>query len=81
MEKIMKLYNLEATNMGNNQQELADRALEIVGDKDFKTAEEFWEIEGELIEQACKDLNWVSVPQTGGLVAKWDSKDGEFHAE
>jgi len=76
----MKMYNLEATNMGNNQQEIADRVLELIGNKDFKTEEEFWDLEGKLIEQACKDLNWSSVPQTGGLVANWDSKDGEFHA-
>jgi len=76
----MKIFNLEAIDMGNNQQEIADRILEIVGDKDFKTHEEFLNLESNLIVQACKDLNWLSVPQSGGLVINWDSNDGDLIA-
>jgi hypothetical protein len=76
----MKICYLEATDMGRDQQEIADRALEIIDDKDFKTPKEFWDIEGSLIEQACKDLGWKSTPQTGGLLVNWDSEDGLFHS-
>ena len=76
----MKMFNLEATDMGNNQQEIADKALELIADKDFKTADEFYDMEGDLIERACKELGWQSTPQTGGLIANWDSEDGEFKA-
>lgn len=76
----MKMFNLEATDMGSNQDEIADKALELITDKDFKTEDEFYDMECELIERACKELGWKSIPQTGGLIANWDSEDGEFKA-
>jgi len=74
----MKLLTIEATDMGNNQDEIAEEVYNLVADHDFKTEAEFYEMEGKLITQACKNLNWQSVPQNGGLVPNWDSSDGEF---
>lgn len=71
----MRIHSIEATDMGPDQQEIADRVAEIIGDRDFKTPDEFWDLEGHLVTQACNDLGWTSVPSTGGLVVNWDSAD------
>lgn len=68
----MKIFNLEATDMGSNQNEIADKALEIIADREFASENDFYEMEGSLIAQACKELGWYSVPSTGGLLVEWE---------
>ena len=74
----MKIFNIEAANMGNNQQEIANWILEEVADVDFKTESQFLDSEGDYITRACLALGWDSAPQTGGLEVNWDSEDGNF---
>lgn len=74
----MKIFNLEATNMGNNQQEIADKCYEYIADHDFNSVQEFERMESKLIRRACADLGWQSVPSAGGLVVNWDSPTGDF---
>ena len=68
----MKVYSIEATNMGNNQEEIASKVEDYTDGVDFETEDAFCNMEGELITRACNDLGWGSVPQTGGLIANWD---------
>ena len=70
----MKIEHLEATNMGSDQQEIADKVMEYVYDMEFEKESDFWEIEGSLIYKACKELEWDSVPQCGGLEVYWKTK-------
>ena len=74
----MKILSIEAADMGNNQQEIAEEALYIIGDRDFKSPEEFYNLESKLILQSCMNLGWNSFPSTGGLIVNWDSPTGEF---
>ena len=74
----MKIQHLEATDMGTNQSEIADKVMEYVAGVDFKTAEDFTDQEYQLIIRACNDLKWWSVPSVGGLEIYWDSQDGDF---
>ncbi len=76
----MKILSVEATDMGNNQQDIANKVDEIIGMREFASPDEFYAIERELIDKACKELGWLSVPQCGGLTPNWDSTDGEFQA-
>lgn len=69
----MKIFNLEATDMGNNQSEIAAKVLEYVDGIDYATKDDFYNQEGALITQACTELGWSSVPQSGGLEVEWDS--------
>ena len=75
----MKVFSLEATDMGKDQQEIADKCEEYVEGIDFKSEEEFEAMEAALIKRACDELGWVSVPTVGGLVVNWDSPDGDFY--
>ena len=70
----MKVFNIEATNMGNHQQELADKALELVENIDFPEEDDFYRYENELINQACTALGWESAPTTGGFIPEWDGE-------
>lgn len=74
----MKVFSLEATDMGDNQSEIAAKVEEYVPGIDFKTIEEFYGQEGIFIERACKEMGWASCPQTGGLIVNWDSPTGYF---
>ena len=67
----MKVLSIEAVDMGNNQQEIADWVDNYLVDTDFKDQSEFDAIEFTLIEKACKSLGWQAVPQTGGLIVNW----------
>jgi shikimate kinase len=68
----MKVFSLEATDMGKDQQEIADKCEEYVSDIDFENEEAFYAIESKLIKRACAELGWHSVPSTGGLVVNWE---------
>ena len=68
----MKIYNLEPTDMGNDQQEIADKVMSYVEDVEFACADEFHKQEGTLIQRACDDMGWVSAPQNGGLIVEWE---------
>ena len=68
----MKIYNIEAVNMGKDQQEIAECVMEHLADREFKTEQEFSSMEGFLVEMACHALEWNSVPQTGGLIVEWE---------
>ena len=74
----MKILSIEANDMGNDQQEIADEALDIIGDREFKSPEEFYALESKLILQSCMNLGWNSVPAVGGLIVNWDSPTGDF---
>ena len=75
----MKIQSIEATDMGNDQQEIADLVETYVKDIDFLSPSEFDDIEYQLIIRACKELGWSSVPTTGGLIVNWHSQDGSFN--
>lgn len=74
----MKIFSLEAVNMGNNQNEIVTKVEGYVKDVDFKSPEEFYDQEGSLIKKACEEMAWTSCPQTGGFVVHWDSPTGDF---
>tara|TARA_R110000737_G_scaffold158257_1_gene186569 strand:+ start:239 stop:520 length:282 start_codon:yes stop_codon:yes gene_type:complete len=67
----MKIFNIEAVDMGNDQQEIADWVMNHIGDTEFENEEAFQEQEGSLIHLACESMEWNSVPQVGGLIAEW----------
>lgn len=67
----MKVLNIEAVDMGNNQQEIADWVMRIYGDIDWPTKADFEDLEYILIDQACDFLGWHSVPSNGGLIFDW----------
>ena len=64
----MKIFNITTTNI-NNGQELADWICNKLKDQDLNPDDIN---EGALITEACKALNWASVPQVGGLEIEWD---------
>jgi hypothetical protein len=66
----MKIQHIEAVNMGNYQEEIAQEVLRLIQGMEFQSLEDFYEIENELITKACKNLAWHSVPQNGGLIAE-----------
>ena len=67
----MKIFNIEAIDMGNNQSEIANKVLEYVDGVSYSSKDDFYSQEGALITQACYDLGWDSVPQSGGLEVEW----------
>ena len=67
----MKIEYIEATDMGSNQQDIADQVFDTLNGRDFSSKAEFEEIEGQLVTQACQRLGWATVPQTGGLIVSW----------
>ena len=69
----LKILEVEAVGMGNNQQEIAEWVMDQVDGKVFASKDCF--NEGEWIHRACKALNWASVPQVGGLVVVWDQPE------
>lgn len=71
----MKIFNIEAINMGNDQQEIADWIVNHIGNTEFENEEAFYEQEGLFIHMACKSMGWYSVPQTGGLIAEWAKEE------
>ena len=64
----MKIFNITTTNI-NDGQELADWIYNRLKDQDLNPDDIN---EGALITEACKALNWSSVPQVGGLEIEWD---------
>ena len=64
----MKIFNIATTNI-NDGQELADWIYKKLKDQDLNPDDVN---EGALITEACKALNWESVPQVGGLEIEWD---------
>jgi len=68
----MKISNLEATDMGSDQQEIADKVMCYVDGVDFENANEFDKQEGALIHRACEEMGWSSVPQVGGFIVDWE---------
>jgi len=70
----MKVYRIEATDMGSDQEEIAAKVEELVQGIDFTSDDEFHEQEDALITRACKELGWSSVPQQGGLAVEWETE-------
>lgn len=68
MVNKMKIFNIATTNI-NDGQELADWIYNKLKDQDLNPDDIN---EGALITEACKALNWSSVPQVGGLEIEWD---------
>lgn len=66
---MYKIDYLDPTDMGDNQQELADYVMEQVKDMSFDEKDDF--NEGAFIQTACKELGWATVPQTGGFEVSW----------
>jgi hypothetical protein len=66
---IMKIFNIEATDMGANQSEISAWIMSATHGIDYAKASDF--DEGALIEKACKALGWASAPQHGGLIVEW----------
>ena len=64
----MKIFNITTTNI-NDGQELAGWIYNKLKDQDLNPDDIN---EGALITEACKALNWSSVPQVGGLEIEWD---------
>ncbi len=64
----MKIFNIATTNIKDGQ-ELADWIYNKLKDQDLNPDDVN---EGALITEACKALNWSSVPQVGGLEIEWD---------
>ena len=67
----MKICNLTATDMGENQSEISDKVLEYVDGINYASKNDFYEVEYALITKACNELGWLSVPQCGGLEVEW----------
>jgi hypothetical protein len=72
---MMKIRNIEATDMGPDQQEIANWVENHLWNAEFINQEEFDKQEGSLIHLACNELGWHSVPQNGGLVVEWMEDD------
>ena len=70
----MKIFAITATDMGKDQKEIAAWVEEHVYGREFKDEQEFYDIEGKLIEKACKELGWASTPQIGGLIVEWEKE-------
>ena len=64
----MKIFNITTTNI-NDGQELACWIYSKLKDQDLNPDDIN---EGALITEACKALNWSSVPKVGGLEIEWD---------
>ena len=64
----MKIFNITTTNI-NSGQDLADWVYNKLKNQDLN----YDDINGgALITEACKALNWQSVPQVGGLDIEWN---------
>jgi len=77
----MKVYRIEATDMGSDQEEIAAKVEELVREIEFASDDEFHELEEELVTRACKKLGWSSVPQQGGLAVEWEKPYKEMYGE
>ena len=66
---MYKIEHLDPTDMGDNQQELAEYVMEQVEGMSFDAKDDF--NEGAFIQTACKELGWATVPQTGGFEVSW----------
>jgi len=69
----MKIFDIKTTNI-NNGQELADWIYNKLKDQDVTPDNVN---EGALVTEACKALNWVSVPQVGGLEIEWEIEEND----
>jgi len=77
----MRIWSLEACDMGKYQQEIADMCEVYIEGIDFKSESEFLKIEDDLIKRACLELGCSAVPSHGCLVVNWNSLDGNFYNE
>ena len=69
----LKGFDIEATDMGNNQQEIADWVENYIFEQPKDKQQELLNDADDLIPLACKSLGWEGVPQTGGLIVNlWD---------
>jgi hypothetical protein len=66
---MYKIEHLDPTDMGDNQQELADYVMEQVKNMSFDNKDDF--NEGAFIQTACQELGWATTPQTGGFEVWW----------
>tara|TARA_R110000751_G_scaffold200782_1_gene305614 strand:+ start:263 stop:478 length:216 start_codon:yes stop_codon:yes gene_type:complete len=71
----MRIKHMEACDMGPHQQEIADHVLRVVEHLTFTSEGQFFDMEGVLITDACRDLGWQSVPQVGGLLPEWSTHE------
>ena len=61
-------FDIEASNMGNNQQELADWVESyIFKNARVDTIQSMLDNADSYLSNACEALGWVNVPQTGGF--------------
>ena len=67
---MYKIGHLEPNDMGEDQEELAAYVMEQVEGMSFDGKDDF--NEGAFIHQACKELGWATVPQTGGFDIQWE---------
>jgi hypothetical protein len=65
----MRIFNIEATDMGSDQQEIAAWVMQKTTGHGFARESQFDEFGW--IEKACKALGWQSVPEHGGLIVEW----------
>ncbi len=68
----MKIYSIEAVDMGNDQEKIASKIEEYVEGMDFASKDQFFAFEGKLVARACREMGWQSTPQTGGLLVEWE---------
>ena len=66
----MKVYNIEATDMGDSQHEIAAWIMAATHGLDYATAEDL--DEGALIEKACRALGLLVEWDCGGLLVEWE---------
>lgn len=64
------IYNIEATDMGTDQAEIASWVLSQVENNQYANKDDFDEYLW--ITAACNALGWYSIPQTGGLLVEWE---------
>jgi|14BtaG_2_1085337.scaffolds.fasta_scaffold329063_1 hypothetical protein len=75
MDKKIKIgFSIEATDMGNNQQDIADWVENYIYEQPQDKQQALLDDADNLITLACNSLGWHSVPQNGGLIVNvWEN--------
>ena len=70
----MKLFSVEAVNMGKHQVDITEKAWELVSSRRFKSQEEFNDMETQLIQWSFRalGLSVKDIPEKCGLIPRWE---------
>lgn len=72
----MRLFSIEAINMGKHQVDITEKVWEMVSGLKFESQQEFNDIETQLIQRSFRALGLCAadIPKKGVLIPRWEVK-------